>query len=106
MKEYANTGRQLQVLGALLPRDGLAPTFEEIGVRVGLKSLNAVARHIRILERRGLIAKEQRKRRSIKVLEAGLAALERNSGSQCAPCLNSTTRSPKYENPPLKGGFD
>ena len=81
MIEYTNTGRQLQVLGALLPRDGRAPTFEEVGQQVGLKSLNAVARHIRILERRGLIAKEPRKCRSIKVLEAGLAALQGKGGS-------------------------
>jgi SOS-response transcriptional repressor LexA len=76
MPEIQNTPRQLQVLNALVSRDGRSPSFQEVGDRVGLRSLNAVARHIRILERRGLIAKEAKKRRSIKVLPAGIAALE------------------------------
>ena len=71
------TERGLQVLAAFSqPEGGKPPTYYEVCRRLGIRSTNALNRHVVNLERRGLIAKEPRKPRGIKVLPAGIAALE------------------------------
>lgn len=54
---------------------GRAPTLREIGVAVGIASLNGVAAHLRALERRGLLTSEPMISRSLRLTTAGRIAL-------------------------------
>ena len=65
------SSRQREVLHALvdLGLDGRSPSFREISSAVGISGLNAVARHIRILEARRYITREPRRARSIRILK-------------------------------------
>ncbi len=76
MREVMNTGRQLQVLDAFYRRERKRPaSYLEVCEDVGF-ALRALERHIRILEKRGLIQRVPWKHRSVRVTSAGVAALE------------------------------
>ena len=76
MHEVTNTERQLQVLGAFFRREHTRPaSYTEVCQDVGF-ALRALERHVRILEKRGLIERTPRKHRSVRVTSTGIAALE------------------------------
>jgi len=66
------TKRQAEILAYIreyLSEAGVAPTVREIADRFGLRSTNAVADHLRALERKGVIEKEGRSARGIRLPE-------------------------------------
>jgi repressor LexA len=65
------TGRQQDVLRFIqsqIKQIGYPPTIREIGKELGLKSTNGVNDHLKALERKGFIARELNKSRSLRVL--------------------------------------
>lgn len=71
------TGRQAEILAFI--RDyhserGAAPTVREIADHFGLRSTNAVADHLRALERKGAIEREGRAARGIRLPEERASA--------------------------------
>lgn len=70
MKPRELTFRQREVLAAVrnLSDGDHGPSLRQLGEAVGLASTWAVRRHLDILERRGLIAREPKKVRGIRVL--------------------------------------
>lgn len=66
------TSRQRAILDFIsdfLMRRGYAPSMEEIAHHFGIVSLNAVHKHLRILEERGFIRRLSNRARSIQVLD-------------------------------------
>ena len=66
------TKRQAEILGFIrdhVAEHGVAPTVREIADRFGLRSTNAVADHLRALERKGVIEREERAARGIRLPE-------------------------------------
>lgn len=66
------TPRQAEVLDAIrqaVRANGVPPTVRELGKAVGIASPNAVTGHLASLRKRGLIAWESNKARSIRVLD-------------------------------------
>jgi len=83
-REDAVTERGFEVLAALLAAARLTSgrsTYRKARERLGIKSDNALFRHLVNLERRGLIVREAKKRPCIRVLPAGIAALEGRVGA-------------------------
>jgi len=72
----AVTERAYDVLAALHRAEDGRSTYREVRQRLGIKSDNALYRHLVNLERRGLIVREPKKHRCIRVLPAGIAALQ------------------------------
>jgi len=70
MKEQTRdklTKRQEQVLGVIhssIDRHGYPPTIREIGTRLGIKSTNAVNDHLKALERKGYLTRNEAKSRA------------------------------------------
>ena len=69
------TERAYEVLAVLHRADDGRSTYREARQRLGIKSDNALFRHLVNLEKRGLIVREPKKHRCIRVLPAGIAAL-------------------------------
>ena len=72
------TERQGQVLSYIreyAAERGFAPTIREIAERFGLRSTNAVADHLRALERKGAIERDPRSARGIRLREERAGAL-------------------------------
>jgi repressor LexA len=55
---------------------GFAPTIREIAEHVGIPSYSAVFRHIKILDRHGLIARAPGKTRALVLTDKGRQALQ------------------------------
>ena len=71
-----NTERQLEVLRAFFRREARRPaSYQEVCEDVGF-ALRALERHVRILEKRGLISRSPKRHRSVRLTRAGIAALE------------------------------
>jgi len=68
--------RVLEVVEEHIDRTGIPPTLREIGEAVGLANVNAVRGHVTALEKKGYIAKEPDKARSIRVVRP-VSALSR-----------------------------
>lgn len=49
---------------------GLPPTIREIGAHFGIRTPNGVMCHLKALEARGLIVRDAKKARSIRLVEA------------------------------------
>ncbi len=67
----AITKRQRQVydfIHGFVQKNGYSPSFEEIGNGLGLSSLATVHKHISNLEKKGLIKRDYKRKRSIDVL--------------------------------------
>ena len=65
------TGRQMAVLKIIERQRALgepAPTLREIGQELGMPNVSAVAKHVAALQRKGLLATEAGKSRSLRVL--------------------------------------
>lgn len=66
------TKRQRDILDFLrkyLQQNNYAPSLEEIANHFDIASLNAVYKHLQILEERGFISRQSNRARSIKILE-------------------------------------
>jgi len=88
----AVTERGYEVLAALLAdgsrSTGGRSTYRRARERLGIKSDNALFRHLVNLEKRGLIVREPKKHRCIRDLPAGIAALTafaRRPTPRCKP---------------------
>lgn len=68
--------RILEFVAASLRDRGMAPTLREIGERFGIRSTNGVNDHLRALERKGAIVREDMAARAIRLTGAGRAELE------------------------------
>jgi repressor LexA len=69
----APTPRQLEIaefLGAELQRRGVMPTQREIAARFQFASVNSVRSHIRLMERKGMLARQPGKARSLRLIVA------------------------------------
>jgi repressor LexA len=69
----APTPRQLEIaefLGAELQRRGVMPTQREIADRFQFASVNSVRSHIRLMERKGMLARQPGKARSLRLIVA------------------------------------
>ena len=65
------TQRQWQILSAItdfMDEHGFAPSFREIGVRVGLKSTSSVKHQLEILEDKGYLKTSRNKGRAMEIL--------------------------------------
>jgi repressor LexA len=70
--QMALTKRQREIydyLADFVARNGYSPSFEEIGVAMGLSSLATVHKHISNLEDKGLLKRAYNRSRSIDVLQ-------------------------------------
>lgn len=76
MKEM--TERQLQVLGCIarsIRETGYPPTIREIGTALDIKSTNGVNDHLKALERKGYISRDDAKSRAVSLTMTGWEAL-------------------------------
>ena len=60
----------LEIIAAVIARNGFPPTIREIATQMCLKSTNAVAEHLDALERKGYIVRDRQCSRGIRVLRA------------------------------------
>src|SRR5258706_10844248 len=73
------TQRQQMVLDFLrqsLVARGYPPTLREIGARMGIRSTNGVNDHLRALERKGYLTREDMKSRALRPTGLGTPALD------------------------------
>jgi repressor LexA len=76
----ALTDRQAQALKYItdcLVDRGYPPTLREIGEHMGIKSTNGVNDHLKALERKGYLAREELKSRALRPIDVGEAANSR-----------------------------
>jgi repressor LexA len=70
------TKRQAQTLGFIrqsIEERGYPPTLREIGEHMGIRSTNGVNDHLRALERKGYLRREDMKSRALKLVEAAVS---------------------------------
>jgi repressor LexA len=70
------TDRQKQVLdfiGRSIERRGYPPTLREIGEHMGIRSTNGVNDHLKALEKKGYLEREDLKSRALRPIEGGTA---------------------------------
>jgi repressor LexA len=75
------TDRQQQVLHYIrqsIHDRGYPPTLREIGAHMGIRSTNGVNDHLRALERKGYLTREDMKSRALRPLDLDLDPSERN----------------------------
>jgi repressor LexA len=73
------TKRQEQTLDFIrrsIVERGYPPTLREIGEHMGIRSTNGVNDHLRALERKGYLRREDMKSRALKLVESGAALPE------------------------------
>ena len=78
------TERQRQILAFIARRteeQGYPPTIREIGVEMGIKSTNGVNDHLRALERKGYLTREDMKSRALRPRDLEPASTPRPDGS-------------------------
>ena len=79
------TDRQQQVLSYIrqsIVERGYPPTLREIGAHMGIRSTNGVNDHLRALERKGYLTREDMKSRALRPRDGGL-------GTDAAPGDNA-----------------
>ena len=79
------TTRQLLVLNTIhVMREvnGQAPSYRELMGVLGFSSLNAVADHMRLLKKKGLVTWEPHKARTLRLTPAGLDLVGNSRGSK------------------------
>ncbi len=70
----ALTGRQKQVLDFIsesIRTRGYPPTLREIGERMGIRSTNGVNDHLKALEKKGYLQRQDLKSRALRVIDSG-----------------------------------
>lgn len=89
------TDRQQQVLRYIrqsINERGYPPTLREIGAHMGIRSTNGVNDHLRALERKGYLTREDMKSRALRPRDLDLdGAQGPRSGSDPAPLSGSAT---------------
>ena len=78
------TKRQEQTLDFIrssIESRGYPPTLREIGEHMGIRSTNGVNDHLRALERKGYLRREDMKSRALKLVEDSLPTPSRSGGS-------------------------
>jgi repressor LexA len=78
------TKRQLQTLDFIrqsINQRGYPPTLREIGEHMGIRSTNGVNDHLRALERKGYLRREDMKSRALKLVESMDSGSDTNSSS-------------------------
>jgi repressor LexA len=78
------TKRQEQTLDFIrssIESRGYPPTLREIGEHMGIRSTNGVNDHLRALERKGYLRREDMKSRALKLVEDAAPAPPRSGGS-------------------------
>ena len=81
------TDRQQQVLDYIrdsITNRGYPPTLREIGAHMGIKSTNGVNDHLRALERKGYLTREDMKSRALRPINLG-GELDESAGSDAQP---------------------
>src|SRR5262244_4450255 len=81
------TDRQQQVLHYIrqsIHERGYPPTLREIGAHMGIRSTNGVNDHLRALERKGYLTREDMKSRALRPLDLE-PALRNGDGEGAAP---------------------
>ena len=79
------TARQEQVLRFIrqsITDRGYPPTLREIGAHMGIKSTNGVNDHLRALERKGYLTREDMKSRALRPKDMDLGAPKRGKGEE------------------------
>lgn len=61
----------LDVIRGTVAERGFPPTLREIGARLGIRSTNGIADHLKALERKGLIVRDPMVSRGLRVLGEG-----------------------------------
>ncbi len=92
---YRLTDRQAAVLGFIneyRATKGYPPTLREIGSRFGIRSTNGVNDHLRALERKGAISREDMKSRGIKVLTRPPVLLEPQAAAEIKTARDEVRR--------------
>ena len=77
------TKRQAEMLAYIreyLSEEGVAPTVRELANRFGLRATNAVADHLRALERKGYLRREDMKSRALKLVADMSPPLAKTAG--------------------------
>jgi repressor LexA len=85
------TTRQQMVLDFIrqsITDRGYPPTLREIGARMGIRSTNGVNDHLRALERKGYLTREDMKSRALRPTGLGNAALNGEDGITPQPPAN------------------
>lgn len=78
------TARQEQVLSFIrqsIQDRGYPPTLREIGAHMGIKSTNGVNDHLRALERKGYLTREDMKSRALRPCDMDLGQKPKNNNS-------------------------
>ena len=78
------TKRQAQTLDFIrqsIEERGYPPTLREIGESMGIRSTNGVNDHLRALERKGYLRREDMKSRALKLVEEAVPTPIRSAGS-------------------------
>jgi len=89
------TQRQQMVLDFIrqsIADRGYPPTLREIGARMGIRSTNGVNDHLRALERKGYLTREDMKSRALR------PTAHANSNADAAPAKDNSARGPKTSN--------
>ncbi len=96
------TARQQAVLDFIshsIDERGFPPTLREIGNHLGIRSTNGVNDHLRALERKGYLTREDMKSRTLRPTERGLASTSRglSNGRSNSPRSTDSNRSAEGE---------
>lgn len=68
----------LEFISSSIEHRGYPPTLREIGNHLGIRSTNGVNDHLRALERKGYLAREDMKSRTLRLLRGADCAFENN----------------------------
>src|ERR1700753_1264301 len=82
------TQRQQMVLDFIrqsITDRGYPPTLREIGARMGIRSTNGVNDHLRALERKGYLTREDMKSRALRPTNLGSPALGDDANGAAEP---------------------
>src|SRR6476661_598762 len=85
------TQRQQMVLDFIrqsITDRGYPPTLREIGARMGIRSTTGVNDHLRALERKGYLTREDMKSRALRPTGLGAATLQNGDGLSAIPPAN------------------
>src|SRR6185312_9725294 len=90
------TDRQQQVLHYIrqsINERGYPPTLREIGAHMGIRSTNGVNDHLRALERKGYLTREDMKSRALRPRDLDPSERPFGAGSGAAASANAATSS-------------
>ncbi len=80
LTERQQQGAPLSSGSRLAERGAIPPTLREIGARMGIRSTNGVNDHLRALERKGYLTREDMKSRALRPRASRMVTLERYGG--------------------------